>query len=102
MDRLNKTLSGICYIPFSQSELIRSWRDMINLNILKGDTEILQQNLFKMVVIQVNHKQAGGGGIRPQAGSSLCCAETVSNKKLKLCDFCYIPIGFHSEYKTVP
>ena len=50
----------------------------------------------------VNPKQAGGGGIRPQAGSSLCCAETVSSRKLKLSDFYYILIGLNSEYKTVP
>ena len=51
-----------------------------------------------------NHKKAGGGGggILPQAGSSLCCAETVSSRKLKLCDFYYIPIGLNSEYKSVP
>ena len=43
-----------------------------------------------------------GDGIRPQAGSSLCCAETVSSRKLKLCDFYNILISFHSEYKPVP
>ena len=41
----------------------------------------------------INPKQAGGGGgrsgIRPQAGSSLCCAETVSSRKLKLSDIYY-------------
>ena len=52
-------------------------------------------------------KQAGGGGggggrIRLQDGSFLCCAETVSSKKLKLCDFYYILIGFNSDYKPVP
>ena len=54
-------------------------------------------------------KQAGGGGggggggrIRLQDGSFLCCAETVSSRKLKLCDFYYILIGFNSEYKPVP
>ena len=49
-------------------------------------------------------KQAGEGGGRicPQAGSSLCCAETVSSKTLKLCDLYYILIGFNSEYKPVP
>ena len=49
---------------------------------------------------RVNPKQAGGGGggIRPQAGSSLCCAETVSSRKLKLCDLYYILISFHFEY----
>ena len=51
-----------------------------------------------------NPKQAGGGGggIRPQAGSFLCCAETVSSRKLKLSDFYYILIGLNSEYKAVP
>ena len=51
-----------------------------------------------------NPKQAGGGGggIRPKAGSSLCYAETVSNRKLKLCDFYCILIGLNSEYKPVP
>ena len=43
-----------------------------------------------------------GGGICPQAGSSLCCAKTVSSRKLKLCDFYYILIGLNSEYKPVP
>ena len=35
-------------------------------------------------IFSFNPKQAGGGGhgIRPQAGSSLCCAETVSSRKL--------------------
>ena len=51
----------------------------------------------------LNSKQAGGGGgIRPQAGSSLCCAETVISRNLKLCDFYYILIGLNSEYKPVP
>ena len=44
----------------------------------------------------------GGGGIRPQACSSLCCAETVSSRKLKLSDFYYILLGLNSEYKPVP
>ena len=42
------------------------------------------------------------GGIRPQAGSSLCCAETVSSMKLTLSEFYYILIGLNSEYKPVP
>ena len=41
-----------------------------------------------------------GGGISPQAGSSLCCAETVSNRKPKLSDFYYILIGFNSDHKS--
>ena len=46
----------------------------------------------------INPKQAGGGGggIRPQAGSSLCWAETVSSSKLQLSDFYYILIGLNS------
>ena len=48
------------------------------------------------------NRPGGGGGIRPQAGSSLCCAETVSSRKPKLCDFYYILIGLNSEYKPVP
>ena len=50
----------------------------------------------------LNRRGGGGGGIHPQAGSSLCCAEMVSNRKLKLCDFYYILIGLNSEYKSVP
>ena len=50
-----------------------------------------------------NPKQAGGGGgIRPQVASSLFCAETVSGRKLKLCDFYHMRIGFHFEYISVP
>ena len=48
------------------------------------------------------NRQGGGGGIHQQAGSSLCCAETVSSRKLKLSGFHYILIGFNSEYKPVP
>ena len=54
-------------------------------------------------IFSFNPKQAGGGSrIHPQAGSSLCCAETVSSRKLKLSDFYYILIGLNSEYKPVP
>ena len=44
----------------------------------------------------INPKQAvgGGGRIRPQSGSFLCCAETVNSRKLKLCDFYYILKAF--------
>ena len=47
------------------------------------------------------NRPGGGGGIRPQAGSSHCCAETVCSRKLKLSDFSYILIGLNSEYKPV-
>ena len=43
-----------------------------------------------------------GGRISLQAGASLCCAEMVSNRKLKLSDFYYILTGLNSEYKSVP
>ena len=48
------------------------------------------------------NRLGGWCGIHPQAGSSLCCAETVSSRKLKLCDFYYILISFDFEYKQVP
>ena len=51
--------------------------------------------------LTLNRRGGGGGGIRPQAGSSLCCAETVSSRKLKLSDFHYILIGLKSEHKPV-
>ena len=47
------------------------------------------------------NRPGGGCRIRTQAGSSLCCAETVSSRKLKLSDFYYILIGLNSEYKPV-
>ena len=58
------------------------------------------RNNYKLKDLTLN--RPGGGGIRPQAGSSLCCAETVSSRKLKLSDFYYILIGLNSEYKPVP
>ena len=60
----------------------------------------------KMLSVMMRHltlnRPRGGGGIRPQAGSSLCCAETVSIRKLKLCAFYYLLIGLNSKYKLVP
>ena len=44
----------------------------------------------------------GRGRIRPHVGSCLCRAKTVSRRKLKLCDFYYILISYHFEYKLVP
>ena len=61
-----------------------------------------EHHLVTRFTVAVNPKQAGGGGIRPQAGSFLCCAETVSSRKLKLSDFYYTLIGLNSEYKAVP
>ena len=57
---------------------------------------IFSQNLT------LNRPGGRWGEIRPQAGSSLCCAETISSRKLKLCDFYYILIGLNSKYKSVP
>ena len=65
---------------------------------LNGDDKNL---VFSVCPLPLNPKQAGGG-IRPQAGSPLCCAETVSSRKLKLSDFYYILIGLNSEYKPIP
>ena len=60
------------------------------------------QETYENCQPKFNPKQAGGGGgIRPQAGSSHCCAETVCSRKLKLSDFSYILIGLNSEYKPV-
>ena len=56
--------------------------------------------LMRLRTLTLN--RPGLGGIRPQAGSSLCCAETVSSRKLKLSDFYYILIGLNSEYKPGP
>ena len=62
----------------------------------------------KQLSLTLNRSEGGGGGgggeggIRPQAGSFLCCAETVSSRKLKLGNFYYVLISFHSEYKLVP
>ena len=66
--------------------------------------EKLQLNVHPKNVL-FNPKQAGGGGgggIRPQAGSSGCCAKTVSSRKFKLCYFYYILIRLNSKYKPVP
>ena len=57
---------------------------------------------FLRISCKFNPKQAGGEGWRPQTGSSLCCAEPVSSRKLKLSDFYYILIGLNSEYKPIP
>ena len=64
----------------------------------------MNEELSKLNTLLTLNRLGGGGrgGIRPQAGSSLCCAETVSSRKLKLCDFYYILIGLNSEYKPVP
>ena len=61
----------------------------VNFEFMCFNTEIVQSAKFR-------------AKLRPQAGSSLCCAETVSSKKPKLCDFYYILIGLNSEYKPVP
>ena len=51
----------------------------------------------------LNPKQARGRAESAHGfSSSLCSAEKVSIRKLKLCDFYYILIGLNSEYKPVP
>ena len=63
-------------------------------------TSEMQKN-YNFQTLTLNRRGVGGG-IRPQAGSSLCCAETVSSRKLKLSDFYYILISLNSEYKPGP
>ena len=53
----------------------------------KNHYDVTSQCLVFIIayIVELNPKQArGGGGIHPQAGSSLCCVETVSSRKLKL------------------
>ena len=66
------------------------------------DSTLLTVPLTFRIYLTLNRLEGGGGRIHPQVGSSLCCAETVSSRKLKLCDFYYILIGLNSEYKPVP
>ena len=63
-------------------------------------TYLLAELRCGLIFLTLN--RPGGGGIRPQAGFPLCCAETVSSRKLKRCHFYYILISFNSEYKQVP
>ena len=69
----------------------------------KNHYDVTSQCLVFIIahIVELNPKQAKGGGIRPQVGPSLCCAETVSSRTLKLSDFYYILIGLNSEYKPV-
>ena len=62
----------------------------------------LKQKISKTSLTLNRPGGEGGSGIRTQAGSSLCCAETVSSRKLKLCDFYCILVCLNSEYKLVP
>ena len=76
-------------------------------NCTKNKSHLVAANNMKYCIAPPDssltlNRPGGGGGIRPQAGSSLCCAETVSSRKLKLSDFYYILIGLNSEYKPVP
>ena len=77
-----------------------------NYNIYEKSPSL--QSLWRLYMLSftcnpfLTLNRPGGGGIRPQAGSCLCCAETVSSRKLKLSDFYYILIGLNSEYKPVP
>ena len=65
-------------------------------------SSIFEARILNTLYVLTLNRPGGGGGIRPQAGSSLCCAETVSIRKLKLSDFYYILIDLNSEYKPVP
>ena len=77
------------WIRFKEGGGNLRWPDYVSRNELTIGGLIIF-NLY-------NTKQVGGGGRgqNPPSGSSLCCAETVSSRKLKLSDFYYILIGFH-------
>ena len=91
---------------------VRDKRERLVACVLSGNSkmylgkEYTEQQINEMDYNSINTlltlNRPGGGRIRPQAGSSLCCAETVSSRKLKLSDFYYILIGLNSEYKPVP
>ena len=83
-----QTASGRRPLPSLVEESQRKWGESFHSSPLEADLTL--------------NRPGGGGGIRPQAGSFLCCAETVSSRKLKLSDFYYILIGLNSEYKAVP
>ena len=61
----------------------------------------LQPLFFAVLLFACRQDQGVGGGIRPQAGSSLCCAETLSSRKLKFSNFYHVLTGFHFEHKPV-
>ena len=74
------------------------------LQHLHIDSDRVAQYWSIYKISPLNPKQGGGGGAEfaQQAGSFLWCPKTVSSRKLKLCDFYYILIGFNFEYKPVP
>ena len=69
--------------------------------IFNHGSQLDPHQLVNILLPLTLNRPGGGGGIRPQAGSSHCCAETVCSRKLKLSDFSYILIGLNSEYKPV-
>ena len=60
-------------------------------------TSWLRVAVFPYLSLNMPGEGGGGGGeeFQTQAGSSVCCAETVGSRKIKLCDFYYILISFH-------
>ena len=82
----------------------------ITINDIKSEKRIdlsysidSDKEIAVIIMLTLNRPGGGGGGrIRPQAGSSLCCAEMVSTRKLKLTYFYYILIDLNSGYIPVP
>ena len=77
------------------SEILEKFGDLsnakLNVPVLMNFVDFLRMlEHLRMFINVFQRKQAGGGEggvIRPQTGSSLCCAQTVSSRKLKLSDF---------------
>ena len=84
-----RSIDNLLFLEFKELKL----KSMLGFE----DCHLMDANL-RLLYLTLN--RPGGGGA--EAGSSLCCAETVNSRKLKLCDFYYILISFNSEYKPVP
>ena len=98
LEQLLRFLVNFTLLKYVKSQ--RSYGFLITKELIFG-FQILDLKDHFSASLTLN-RPGGGGGIRQQAGSSLCCAETVSSRKLKLSDFYYILIGLNSEYKPVP
>ena len=106
----NNTLLPSTKFLFENEALETKWSNLTGFGVTTVLASSITGNYIKEVFSQsfilikaqlTLNRPGGGGGIRPQAGSSHCCAETVCSRKLKLSDFSYILIGLNSEYKPV-
>ena len=77
---------------FVEKLLQENWTLWIARNNLKVTLPVPVRNCFCNYSLALSRP----GEIRPRDGFSLCCPETVSNRKQKLCYFYYIQISFHS------